>query len=72
MARYNGRERDGDDDDDQDDDNNDDNDEEDDEGGDDDDGDEGDEGTKPFTTLNTAVYSEEGKINLKIKDFLIN
>lgn len=59
MARYNGRERDGDDDDDQDDDNNDDNDEEDDEGGDDDDG---DEGTKPFTTLNTAVYSEEGKM----------
>lgn len=58
MARYNGRERDGDDDDDQDDDNNDDNDEEDDEGGDD----EGDEGTKPFTTLNTAVYSEEGKM----------
>lgn len=58
MAHYNGRERDGDDDDDQDDDNNDDNDEEDDEGGDD----EGDEGTKPFTTLNTAVYSEEGKM----------
>lgn len=58
MAHYNGRKRDGDDDDDQDDDNNDDNDEEDDEGGDD----EGDEGTKPFTTLNTAVYSEEGKM----------
>lgn len=63
MAHYNGRERDGDDDD-QDDDNNDDNDEEDDEGG-DDDGDEGDEGTKPFTTLNTAVYSEEGMMHLK-------